>query len=227
MEYERLGYLPEAMVNFLALLGWSPGDDREVMTRNELIAAFTLEDIGGGNAVFNPEKLDWMNSQHILRMPAEEVLRRIEPDLRAVGLWHDDLAGARREWFCRVIELLKARAKKLADFAVTSRPFLAEEIEYDPEAVKKHLSRPEAPELLAALRDRLASVEPFTAAALEVAVRELAEARGLKAGVLIHPLRVAATGQAVSPGIFEVVELVGKERTLKRLDAAASVVDKP
>jgi len=223
MEYERSGYLPEAMVNFLALLGWSPGDDREVMTREELTAVFTLEGIGGGNAVFNPEKLDWMNSQHILRMPPAEVLRRIEPDLRAAGLWQDDLAGARREWFYKVIELLKARAKKLADFAVTSRPFLADAIEYDPEAVKKHLSRPETPELLAALRDRLASVDPFTAGPLEAAVRELAEARGLKAAGLIHPLRVATTGQAVSPGIFEVVELVGKERTLRRLADATRV----
>jgi glutamyl/glutaminyl-tRNA synthetase len=173
--------------------------------------------------VFNPEKLDWMNSQHILRMPPAEVLRRIEPDLRAAGLWQDDLAGARREWFYKVIELLKARAKKLADFAVTSRPFLADAIEYDPEAVKKHLSRPETPELLAALRDRLASVDPFTAGPLEAAVRELAEARGLKAAGLIHPLRVATTGQAVSPGIFEVVELVGKERTLRRLADATRV----
>jgi glutamyl-tRNA synthetase len=227
MEYERLGYLPEAMVNFLALLGWSPGDDREVMTRGELIKAFTLEGIGGGNAVFNPEKLDWMNSQHILRMPAEEVLRRIEPDLRAAGLWRDDLAGSRREWFYRVIELLKARAKKLSDFAVTSRPFLADEIDYDPEAVRKHLSQPDAAATLAALRDRLATVDPFAAGPLEAAIRELAEARCVKAGALIHPLRVATTGQAVSPGIFDVVELVGKERTLKRLQAAAEISEKP
>jgi glutamyl-tRNA synthetase len=217
MEYERLGYLSEAMVNFLALLGWSPGDDREVMTRDELIAAFTLEGIGGGNAVFNPEKLDWMNSQHILRMPPAEVLRRIQPDLRAAGLWHDDLAGSRREWFSRVIELLKARAKKLADFAVTARPFLTDAIEYDPGAAKKYLSGPDAKALLAALGDRLAAVDSFTAGPLETAVRELAEARGVRAAALIHPLRVATTGQTVSPGIFEVVELIGKERTLKRL----------
>ena len=220
MEYERLGYLPEAMVNFLALLGWSPGDNREVFRRDELVSIFTLEGISGGNAVFNPEKLDWFNSQHILRMPPAEVLRRIEPDLRAAGLWHDDLAGARREWVFKVIELLKPRAKKLADVAVTGRPFLTDAIEYDPDAVQKHLSRPDTKDLLAALRDRLASVDPFAQAPLEAAVRELADARGLKAAVLIHTLRVATTGQAVSPGIFEVVELMERELTLRRLSDA-------
>jgi glutamyl-tRNA synthetase len=224
MEYARLGYLPEAMVNFLALLGWSPGDDREVFARDELVAIFALEGISGGNAVFNPEKLDWFNSQHILRMPPAEVLCRIEADLRAAGLWHDDLVGARREWFFKVIELLKPRAKKLADFAITARPFLVETIEYDPDAVKKHLSRPDTKDLLAALRDRLASVDPFAQAPLEAAVRELADARGLNAAVLIHTLRVATTGQAVSPGIFEVVELMGKESTLRRLSDAERLV---
>jgi glutamyl-tRNA synthetase len=219
-EYERLGYLPEAMVNFLALLGWSPGDDREVFSRDELVSIFTLEGIGGGNAVFNPEKLDWFNNQHILRMPSAEVLRRIEPDLRAAGLWREDLAGAGREWCSKVIELLKPRAKKLADIVVTLRPFLADTIDYDSEAVKKHLSRRDTGELLAALRDRLAIVDPFAQAPLEAAVRELAEARGLQAAVLIHMLRVATTGQAVSPGIFEVLELVGKDLTLRRLSAA-------
>jgi glutamyl/glutaminyl-tRNA synthetase len=224
MEYARLGYLPEAMVNFLSLLGWSPGDDREVLTRDELVAVFTLEGISGGNAVFNPEKLDWFNSQHIQRMAPAEVLRRIEPDLRAAGLWRDDLAGPRREWMFRMIGLLKPRAKKLADFAVTARPFLADGIEYDAGAVKQHLSRPDSADLLSALAGQLARVDPFAQAPLEAAVRDLAETRGLKAAVLIHMLRVATTGQAVSPGIFEVVELMGKELTLHRLHNAAHVI---
>ena len=101
MEYNRLGYLPEAMVNFLALLGWSPGDDRELFTRDELIAAFTLEGISGGNAVFNPDKLDWFNQQHIVRLPIDDLARRLRPVLEQAGLWSDDLAGSQGEWFKR------------------------------------------------------------------------------------------------------------------------------
>jgi glutamyl-tRNA synthetase len=224
MDYARRGYLPEAMVNFLALLGWSPGDDREVFTRDELVAAFTLEGISGGNAVFNPDKLDWFNSQHILRMPASELLARVEPAWREAGLWRDELGGARREWAHRVIELVKPRAKTLPDFAVLARPFLAETIPYDPEAVDQYLSRPDARELLAAMAAALEPIEPFTQSAIEQAVRALAEARGLKAAVLIHMLRVATTGQRVSPGIFEVVELLGKPLALRRLAEAARLV---
>ncbi len=221
MEYARMGYLPEATVNFLALLGWSPGGDREVFTREELIAAFTLEGISGGNAVFNLEKLDWFNTQHILGLPSAELVARAEPELRGAGLWRDEFGGARREWVARVLDLVKPRARKIADLAPLARPFLAETIEYDSAAVEKYLARPGARELLRALAETLAAVEPFAREPIERAVRGLAETRGLKAAVLIHMLRVATTGQAVSPGIFEVVELMGRQVTLRRLDAAA------
>lgn len=217
MEYARMGYLPEAMVNFLALLGWSPGGDREVFTREELIAAFTLEGISGGHAVFNPEKLDWFNSQHLLRLPLDELVARAEPELRAAGLWRDALGTTEREWLGRVLDLVRPRARRLPDLAAMARPFLADPIDYDPDAVAKHLSRPDARDLLAALGETLGGVEPFAREAIERAVRGLAEQRGLKAAVLIHMLRVATTGQAVSPGIFEVVELMGKPLTLRRL----------
>ena len=101
MEYHRLGYLPEAMVNFLALLGWSPGNDRELFTHEELVDAFTLEGISGGNAIFNPDKLDWFNQQHILRLPIEELARRVEPLLRDAGAVERGLSGPRRAWLFR------------------------------------------------------------------------------------------------------------------------------
>ena len=220
MEYPRLGYIPEAMVNFLALLGWSPGGDRELFTRDELVAEFTLEGISGGNAVFNPEKLDWFNQQHIARLTATDLGSRLEPLVRAAGLWRQELAGADREWYVRLIELIKPRVKKLDQFVDEMRPFLHSGLEYDATAVAKHLSKPEVPALLAEIADVLGRVQPFAQRELEEAVRGLAESRGVKAGALIHATRVAVTGRAVSPGLFEVLELLGRELTLTRLQHA-------
>jgi glutamyl-tRNA synthetase len=223
MEYQRLGYLPEAMVNFLALLGWSPGGDREVFTRDELVAAFSLDGISGGNPVFNPDKLDWFNSQHLARLPLDELAARVEPILREAGLWRDELAGGRRAWFRRVLALLTPRATRLSDFARSARPFFADRIDPDPAAVRKYLLQPDVAEHLAALRARLALVDPFEAAPLEQALRAVAADRGVKAAALIHATRVAATGEAVSPGLFEVLELLGRDRTIERLLEAGRV----
>jgi glutamyl-tRNA synthetase len=224
MEYHRLGYLPEAMVNFLALLGWSPGDDRELFSRDELTAAFTLDGISGGNAVFNPEKLDWFNQQHISRLDTEEFARRVEPFLREAGLWDGSFSGPKRAWFLRTLELLRPRAKKLPQVVEDGRPFFQKEIDRDPSAVAKHLSRSELREPMAALREAFASAKPFDRATLEGIVRSIAEQRGLKAAQLIHATRVAVTGRAASPGLFEVLELLGPERTSARLADAVELI---
>jgi glutamyl-tRNA synthetase len=219
-EYQRRGILPQAMVNFLALLGWSPGDDREVMTQQELIAAFTLEGISGGNAVFNPDKLEWFNQQHLMRMDAAELAGRIEQPLRAAGMWREEYRGVQRGWLLDVIELLKARARTLDDFVQRGVPFFSEQVLREREAVAKHLADPGLAPHLAALRHRLASVDPFEPGVIEAALRSVAEERGLKAGPLIHATRVAVTGQAVSPGLFEVLALVGQKRVVRRLEEA-------
>src|SRR6266516_7261516 len=130
MEYARQGVLPEAMGNFLALLGWSPGTNQELFTCEELVEAFTLEGISGGNAIFNPDKLDWFNQQHIMRLPKNELARRVEPLLREAGLWSDDLSGPRRDWLYRLLELIRPRVKKLAQFVDEMRPFLQPTVEY-------------------------------------------------------------------------------------------------
>ena len=127
-EYKRIGYMPEAMVNFLALLGWSPGDDRELLSRDELVAAFALEGISGGNAVFNPEKLDWMNQQYIMRLATEELGSRLEPYLRDAGLWREEFATHRRTWYLGLVELFKPRLTRLTNFAAEAGPFLIAEI---------------------------------------------------------------------------------------------------
>jgi glutamyl-tRNA synthetase len=218
MEYKRQGYLAEAMVNFLALLGWSPGDDRELFTKDELVATFTLEGISSSNAVFNPEKLDWFNGQHIMRLPSHEVARRLEPLLREAGLWREEYGGPLAEWLDQVIELLKPRARKLEDFVERGRPFFQDRVDYDPDAARKHLAAPGLGARMQALRDALAACDPFDAATLEAALRATAAAQGTGAGPLIHATRVAVTGAAVSPGLFEVLVVLGRERALARLD---------
>jgi glutamyl-tRNA synthetase len=223
-EYERRGYVPEAMVNFLALLGWSPGNDQEVMTRQELVAAFRLEGISGGNAVFNPEKLDWFNQQHMMRMDPAELARRIEQPLRAVGMWREEYRGGMRGWFLEVIELLKPRAKTLPDFVERGVPFFSEQIVRERAAMEKYLSDATLAPHLEALRTELETVDPFDPAPIEAALRRVADARGIKAATLIHATRVAVTGQAVSPGLFEVLALIGKRRTLRRLLEAQQIV---
>jgi glutamyl-tRNA synthetase len=216
-EYERLGYIPEAMVNFLGLLGWSPGGDREVMTRAEMIDAFALDGVSGGNAVFNPEKLDWFNNQHLARLDRAELVERVRPLLQAAGLWNENFGSSRRVWLERVLVLVLPRVKRLPDFVEQARPFLADSMEYEPDAVAKHLSGADLPGHVAALAAALRDAEPFDELAIERVLRRMADARGIKAGVLIHAARVAATGKAVSPGLFEVLALLGKETTIARL----------
>jgi len=226
-EYRDKGYLPDAMFNFLALLGWSPGDAREKMTRPEMIAGFRLEDINRKGAVFDEQKLEWLNSQYINDLPPETIVSLIAGDLRAAGLLSPAIeeGGPRRDWFLRVIDTLKARSKRLSDFARDARPFLTDEFEYRPDAVDKHLGGSGPPAARAALAERmrllraaLAEVEPFDGHETEKTLRALAEASGGKAADYIHPLRVALVGSAVSPSVFAVLVLAGKERALRRLD---------
>jgi len=220
MAYPEQGYLPEAVVNFLALLGWSPGTDEELFTRDELVTRFALDGISGGNAVFNPEKLDWFNQQHMMRLSAGDLAGRIEPLLRAAGLWSDRLAGADRPWLEQVIELLKPRARTLGQFVTDGRLFFVEDVEYDPAAVAKYLQPAGSHELLSAVESSLHALPVFTREPIEAALRGLAAQRGVKPALLIHMTRVAVTGKTASPGLFEVLELLGRDRTRRRLATA-------
>ena len=215
-EYQRQGYLPEAMVNFLALLGWSPGDDRELMTTTDLIASFALDGISGGNAVFNTEKLDWMNGQYIARMPIDDLASMVRPLFDESGLGANALVQDTAS-FHRLLELLRPRAKRLTDFVDQGRPLVVDAVEYEPEAVDKHLGGPDLGGHVAALVEALGQTRPFAEAQVEAAVRGTATARGIKAGALIHATRVALTGRTTSPGLFEIVTWLGPERTAARL----------
>ena len=218
MEYARQGYLPDAMVNFLALLGWSPGDDRELMTRQELVESFSLDKISGGNAVFNTDKLDWMNAQYLSRMPVEQLAGHARLVLGEAGLADGPLVSD-HVTFERLLELLRPRIKRLSDVVEQARPLLSSSVDYEADALEKHFSSGEMTGHIAVLARALAEVSPFDEPHVETAVRGTASDRGIKAGALIHAVRVALTGRTASPGLFEMIVLLGREETIARLNA--------
>jgi glutamyl-tRNA synthetase len=216
-EYRRQGYLPDAMVNFLALLGWSPGDDRELMSVDDLIGAFRLEGISGGNAVFNVEKLDWMNSQYIARMPIAALTAAVRPLFEQADLATSPIVRD-TDGFARLLELLRPRVKRLTEFVDQARPILIRPTEYEPDAIQKHLSAPDLSSHVSGLIEALRPATPFNETQVEAGVRGTAAGRGVKAGLLIHATRVAVTGRTSSPGLFELLALLGRDETIARLE---------
>ena len=218
--YREQGILPEALVNFLALLGWSPGDDREVMDLPELVEAFSLDRILKKSAVFDPEKLEWLNGRHLQRKTAERlapVLVELLPEPERSRAEEED------ERLLAVTELVKTRARTVDSMASQARPFFTplEELAFDETAAAKHWNDPgAATERLAAVRAELEAADPFDATTLEPALRGVAERLGIGAGKLFQPLRVALMGSAESPGIFDVLVLLGRERSIARIDRA-------
>jgi glutamyl-tRNA synthetase len=221
-EYRKAGILPEAMVNFLALLGWSPGDDTEVMEPEEIVRRFSLDRINRKSAIFDAEKLEWLNGQHLSRMAPEALEPLVTDRLVAAGLATPGALVHRRDWYLKLIALLRDRARTVDDLARRARPYLADAIEYEDQAVRKHWDKQpeEVVERLRRLRDVYAELDAWEEQPLEDALRDLAEAMGIGAGKLIHPLRVSLTGAAVSPGIFDVLVVMGRDRSLDRIDAA-------
>ena len=217
-DYRNEGILPGAMVNFLALMGWSPGGDREVMSLEEMIALFSLHGLQKKAAIFDTKKLEWMNGQHLSRSSAMELEPRLTPALLDGAVTTLEILNARREWYLELIDLLKVRARTVLDMVRQAAPFFPGEIVYDPDAVEKQWKDREATgAILHAVQDALATVASWTPESLEAALRALAAERGVAAGKIFQPLRVALTGLTVSPGIFEVLIAMGPELTTKRL----------
>jgi len=219
-DYAGLGILPETLVNFLALLGWNPGDDREVMTREEMTELFSVERINKKGAIFDMEKLAWMNGQYLARTPSAELLPIVGPLLVEAGLMTEDEVAGREEYVLHLIDLLKVRTRSTLEIPQQARVYLADAVEYDEAATAKHWKDPETSARLAAVRDALAAVEPWAPAEIEAALRTAAEGVGVGFGKVAQPLRIALTGSAASPGIDQVAILLGRERTLARIDAA-------
>jgi len=223
--YRDQGILPEALFNFLALLGWSAGDDREVMDPPELVQAFSVDRILKKSAVFDPEKLTWLNRQHIERLPIDRLAELAGGPLEAAGVPAALIEGS-PERVREVLDLVRERGNTVEAVALQAAPFLMDEIAYEPEAVARFWKRPaEAAELLRAVGDRLAELDDFEPGALEPVIRQLAADKEVGAGKVIHPLRVAVMGTGVSPEIFSVLALMGRERTLERIEQALGYLD--
>ncbi|MFL5497355.1 MAG: glutamate--tRNA ligase [Gemmatimonadaceae bacterium] len=224
-DYQHHGLLPGAMLNFLALLGWSPGGDREIMTVPEMIELFSVEGLQKKAAIFDPKKLEWMNGQHLSMIPLEELEPRVTPAIVAARLATEEELVDRREWYLRLLDLLRVRSRTIDDIVRQAGPYFLEDIEYDPTAVAKNWKDPsEASAVLHAARDELAKVPVWKADTLEAALRALAETRGISAGKVFQPLRVALTGLTVSPGIFEMLIQMGRDLSLKRIDKALAAL---
>jgi glutamyl-tRNA synthetase len=219
--YRDYGFLPQAYVNFLCLLGWSPKDNREFLTLDELIAAFSLEGVNRHNAVVNftaedpidPKAL-WLNAQHLRTMPVTDLARYVRPVLQAAGLTvpEDDT-------FLHTLEVIRTRYQTLRDFATKGRAYFADDYEITPEALEK-LNQPGARELLHELAARLEASSEFTEQSVEMELRSLAGERGVKAGLIINAARAILTGQTVGPSAFAVFTALGRQRAIERLRRA-------
>jgi len=220
--YREMGILPEALVNFLALLGWTPPAQKEIVTREEMVRDFELTAVSKSNAVFDPEKLAWMNSEYLRHLPAERLLALAEEELRSAGVWQDAFSKEEKQRFEISARLLQTRARSIKDFSQSGRAFFSEQFEYDSEAQAKFWKDARLPELLEELSARLAHTAPFDLAGTEACLRALGEEKGVKAGLLINAARVALTGQAVAPGLFEVMVALGQSRVVERLLRAAA-----
>lgn len=232
-EYRDAGYLPDAVVNFLSLLGWQTGDDQEFFTRAELMERFSLDQVHKRDTVFDLRKFEWLNGQHIMTRSNEELWTLAMPFLVRAGLIGggqpggqvDSLSGGQpvdHDYAMEVVGLLRERCRTLADFAVQGRFFFTDDFDYNPKAVRKHWAK--EPDAVAArigwLRDEFAALAQFDTEAVEEVVRNLSEREGLKAAQFIHPCRVALTGEMAGPSLFHLIAVLGKETCVDRLAKA-------
>lgn len=218
LDYQRNGFLPQALLNFLALLGWAPGADREIMTLDEMIAAFSLQRVSAKSAVLDETKLEWMNGQYLQQLSNDSLVPEVTAIWKKMNIQVPD-SGVDEIYTQKVIGLFKERSKKISEIAEKSRYFFCDPAEYEAAAARKYF-KGEAARILKTLAAKLAELERFDHESLENLYRQAAEDMGLAAGKLIHPTRLAVSGVSFGPGLFEMLELLGRERVLRRLQAA-------
>jgi len=220
--YAEEGFLPEAFRNFLALLGWSPGDDTEFMRSAELIERFSLAGVSRTNAIFDRPKLEWFNTQYLQKLPVEDLLPHVESELKRAGIWQPEWAGPKRDWFARTVDLIRPRTRLLPDFSTWARAFFSDDFSYDSAAMAKFWKDERVPGLLGRLADALDAVSDWNHDACDQALRQLAAGEGVKAGLLINAARVAIVGQAVAPPLFDTMVAIGKDRVVPRIRRAVA-----
>ena len=214
-DYRAKGYLPDAIVNFIALLGWSPGHDQELLSRQEMIEKFTLKRVNKTSSQFDFTKLDWMNSKYIQNLPVGDLVSELQPYIKDANL---DSNVVSDEWLYKLVELYKERFRTLPEFITLTTPFFLDEIEYEDAAVQKHLKKGN-PALIKDAYQKLKEVKDFSSIEeLESCLRLITTEHNIGFGKLAQPIRVALIGKSASAGIFETLELLGKDKTLRRLE---------
>ena len=224
-EYREQGYLPEALFNYLLLLGWNPGDDREVLTREEMVRLFELEKVQVTAAMFDPKKLAWMNGEYIKKIPAAEFVGEVKKRVAAPESQEiPEFPGVSRDdaWWNYLCSQLQPRTKFLNDVPSMVRCFVSDDFPFDEKAVEKRLKKPGVKALLVDLAERFSKVPEWNAPALEAVVKELSQGGGM--GPWVHPIRVAVSGRGEGIGLFEMLQLLGRDTTLARLRKAAETL---
>jgi glutamyl-tRNA synthetase len=222
--YAHEGFLPEAFRNFLALLGWSPGGDSEFLRTSEIIERFSLAGVSRTNAVFDRAKLEWFNTQYLQKPPVEELLPYVEAELRRAGLWEGSQASRDGAWFARAVDLIRPRTRLLTDFTGWARAFFTDDFDFEAEARKKFWKDERLPAMLEKLAGALDALGDWNHDSCDAALRGLAAAEGVKAGLLINATRVAIVGRAVAPPLFETMVVLGKDRVVARLRRALPIL---
>jgi len=223
MDYKRGGFLPDALFNFLAFLGWNPGDDREKMTREELIAAFSLDNVSPKAAVLDEKKLEWVNGLYMAETSVSSLAKEVVPMWKEKG-WVSADTVEDDSYLMKVVDLMKVRSKRITELAETAVYFFVDPAEYEEKAVKKNFS-PQAAARLSLLMKELESTADFTHPKLDELFRTLAESQSLKTGDFIHPVRLAISGVSFGPGLFELMEVLGKDAVLRRITRAVEFIN--
>ena len=232
--YRDHGFLPWALVNFLVRLGWSTPDSRDIFTKEELIKAFSLEGLNRANSVFNVNKNDpkfftdpkalSINSHYIRNLPVEEIVPYVKAELEKAGIWNPEFESGKRDWFFATVDLIRSRYHVTTEFATLGRAYFSDDYPIEKKALKKNILKHDGlKEWFPILADRLEAIESFTIEKTENVIRDMAEELQIKAGVLINGMRAAVTGQAVGPGLFDILIAIGQKRVVERLRKAVSL----
>jgi glutamyl-tRNA synthetase len=213
-EYKREGFLPEALANYLILLGWFPGEDREVLSMDEAVKLFDISDMSDVQAKFDIQKLRWLNGEYIMKKTTEELLPLIKDQLLTAGF---DMSGVTDDYISKLVDLYKIRIKTLRELGDLADWFFKDDFTMDEEGKRKYLDKEENKDNIRIFADRLDGLEDFSHENIEKICRDIAEERELKAADIIHPTRLAISGKTRGAGLFEVMELLGKEKVIKRM----------
>mgnify|MGYP003587312623 CR=1 FL=1 len=223
-EFREQGYLPQAIINYLTLLGWAPGNEQEIFSLEETCKQFKFEKMSKKAAVYDTKKLTWLNGQYLSTLPMSAILPEVTPFFIKAGLVDDNWLKINAAYFEKLVDVVRVRVKTLQEVVDASTYFFSDVKEYDEKGVAKHF-KPEAVEILNECLSGLESLEDFSLTSTEKLYNDIAERTGLALGKVIHPTRLALTGRTVSPGLFDVMLLLGKDKTIKRIKDAIAFIN--